>query len=101
LKFDRKRVVFISARVHPGEVPSSHIMHGILAYLSNTSDPQVMDLLHSFVFKIVPIINPDGVAKGHYRLDSLGQNLNRYYDSPDPFRQPTIFAIKQYLLYLN
>ena len=71
-KFSRKPVIFFSARVHPGEVPASHIMHGILAFLSNFEDPQVMDLLDNFVFKIVPIINPDGVARGHYRLDSLG-----------------------------
>jgi hypothetical protein len=34
----RKPIIFISARVHPGEVPGSHIMSGILDYLSGTTN---------------------------------------------------------------
>jgi hypothetical protein len=30
----RKPVIFVSARVHPGEVPGSHIMNGFLDFLT-------------------------------------------------------------------
>jgi hypothetical protein len=35
----KKPTIFISARVHPGEVPSSFVMNGILDFLSNVDDP--------------------------------------------------------------
>ncbi len=39
-----------------------------------------------FVFKIIPMLNPDGVYRGYFRLDPLGQNLNRYYQCPSMVR---------------
>lgn len=41
------------------------------------------------------MLNPDGVARGHCRMDPLNQNLNRYYDSPDPVKQPSCYAVKK------
>ena len=58
-------------------------------------DPRALALLNHFVIKIVPMLNPDGVARGHYRFDTLGQNLNRHYDDPDFFKQPSIYAVKE------
>lgn len=49
----------------------------------------------------VPMINPDGVAMGHYRMDIYHQNLNRYYKNPDIKKQPAIYAIKELVKYLN
>lgn len=46
---------------------------------------------------IVPIINPDGVFNGNNRMDSLGQNLNRFYLLPDLEKQPSCYAIKSLL----
>ncbi len=80
----KKPTIFLSARVHPGEVPSSHVMNGIIDFLSNEDDHCAMALLNYFVVKIIPILNPDGVARGHYRLDTMGNNLNRFYENPCP-----------------
>ena len=44
---------------------------------------------------IVPMINVDGVFKGNFRMDTFGQNLNRYYIDPDFSKQPTPYAIKK------
>jgi murein tripeptide amidase MpaA len=51
-------------------------------------------LLENYVFKVVPMLNPDGVSRGYWRLDTLGLNLNRYYKEPTPEAHPTIFAAK-------
>ena len=31
----QKPIVFLSARVHPGEVPSSHVLNGLINFLLN------------------------------------------------------------------
>jgi len=32
---------------------------------------------------VVPMLNPDGVWEGNYRMDVLNRNLNRLYTNPD------------------
>lgn len=95
--FPNKEIIWISARVHPGEVPAQHTMKGILDFLMHPTDNRAKELRRRYVFKIVPMINPDGVFRGHFRMDQYHQNLNRYYVNPDPTFQPAIFAIKSLL----
>jgi hypothetical protein len=92
----KKSVVFISARVHPGETVSSFAMDGLVDFLLS-NDPRAQLLRSMFVFKIVPMLNPDGVALGNYRGDDLGENLNRVYNDPSQTLHPTIWAVKRYI----
>ena len=93
-KFEDKKVIFLSARVHPGETPASFVLNGIWRMLTNENSEWGKTLREKFVFKVVPMLNPDGVYRGYFRLDTLGQNLNRYYIKPTPDQQPTIWAVK-------
>lgn len=97
LWFPDKQILWCSARVHPGEVPAQHTMKGILALLLDKDNLIAQELRHRYVIKIVPMINPDGVFRGHFRLDQHGQNLNRYYSQPSLQIQPSVYAIKQLL----
>ncbi len=99
--FEGKKIVFVSCRVHPGESPAQYVYDGFIDFIVKGNDPRADLLRDMFVFKCVPVINPDGVYRGHYRTDTLGMNLNRFYDSPDPLKQPTIYAIRSILMYYS
>ncbi|XP_006079928.1 cytosolic carboxypeptidase 3 isoform X4 [Bubalus bubalis] len=76
----KRKAVILTARVHPGETNSSWIMKGFLDYiLGNSSDAKL--LRDTFVFKVVPMLNPDGVIVGNYRCSLAGRDLNRNYTS--------------------
>jgi hypothetical protein len=89
-----KKGIFLSARVHPGESNASWMMKGVIEFLTSPS-PESKALRENFVFKIVPIINPDGVINGNYRCSLSGQDLNRRWKNPSKILHPVIFNIKK------
>ncbi|CAG08401.1 unnamed protein product, partial [Tetraodon nigroviridis] len=62
-QFRNRPLIFLSARVHPGETNASWIMKGTLEFLMGTS-PLAASLREAYIFKIVPMLNPDGVING-------------------------------------
>ena len=67
--FTNKKYIFITARIHAAETPSSYFVRGILNFLSEDSEESRI-FLDNFVVLIIPMLNPDGVVRGHYRLDA-------------------------------
>ena len=85
--------MFISARVHPGESNSSWMMKGIIDYLTGPS-LNAKILRDNFVFKVVPMLNPDGVINGNTRCNLAGVDLNRCWIEPSRKMQPTVYNFK-------
>ena len=84
----------LTARVHPGESNSSFVMEGLLDFLTS-ENPEAVKLRETYVIKVVPMLNPDGVIHGNYRCSLAGCDLNRKYMNTDPQLHPTIYAVKE------
>ncbi|XP_043193737.1 cytosolic carboxypeptidase-like protein 5 [Amphibalanus amphitrite] len=98
VRFPGRKVVLLSARVHPGETPSSHVLNGCVRFLLS-ADRRAAKLRQMYVFKIIPMLNPDGVARGHYRTNIHGANLNRMYGDPARALHPEVHAAKTVAMY--
>ncbi|CAK6950520.1 cytosolic carboxypeptidase 1 [Scomber scombrus] len=98
-QFRNRPLIFLSARVHPGETNASWVMKGTLEFLMGTS-PLAASLRESYIFKIVPMLNPDGVINGSHRCSLSGEDLNRQWQNPNLELHPTIYHTKSLLQYL-
>nr|XP_023857219.1 cytosolic carboxypeptidase 1 [Salvelinus alpinus] len=98
-QFRNRPLVFLSSRVHPGETNASWVMKGTLEFLMGSS-PLAHSLREAYIFKIVPMLNPDGVVNGNHRCSLSGEDLNRQWQNPSPELHPTIYHTKSLLQYL-
>ncbi|XP_055995591.1 uncharacterized protein LOC125648400 isoform X7 [Ostrea edulis] len=89
----KKKVVVVTARVHPGESQASWMMKGLLDFITS-GDPVAKELRNRFIFKVVPMLNPDGVIVGNYRCSLAARDLNRNYRHPRKESFPTVWFTK-------
>jgi len=90
----QKKAVMVSARVHPGESNASWLVHGLMEFLvSASAEAQV--LRDNFIWRIVPMLNPDGVICGNYRCGLCGVDLNRQWRHPHEELHNTVYKVKR------
>jgi murein tripeptide amidase MpaA len=70
-----RETIWIVGREHPGETPLSFVCEGIIEAILN--HPAGKRLCTIFDFRVVPILNVDGVDHGHYYHNATGVNLAR------------------------
>ncbi|KAF5302931.1 hypothetical protein FQA39_LY02111 [Lamprigera yunnana] len=93
VKRKEKRVIIITARVNPSDTPSSWIMKGFMDFLTDESNCARL-LREFFIFKLVPMLNPDGVVVGNTRCSLSGKDLNGEFKTESPKCYPTIWYTK-------
>lgn len=94
------RVIVIVARAHPGESPASFVLQGFLEFLLS-SHAGAITLRENFVFKIIPMLNPDGVFLGNNRCNLVGHDINRCWNSASSWVEPTLYAATNLLRELD
>ena len=92
-QISERSAVILTARVHPGESNSSFIIEGVIDYLLSQEEGARL-LRNRYVFKIVPMLNPDGVVIGNYRCSLSGSDLNRQWIVPSSRHYPEVAAVK-------
>lgn len=90
-----KKAIFVTSRVHSGEVQSSFAVEGLIDFLLSDNE-QAIDLRQKYIIYIVPMLNIDGVIYGNSRTNLTGFDLNRVWAKPSLILQPEIYAVKKF-----
>ncbi|XP_067638596.1 cytosolic carboxypeptidase Nna1 isoform X9 [Eurosta solidaginis] len=89
----KKKAIVVSARVHPSETPASWMMKGLMDFITGDT-LAAKRLRHRFIFKLIPMLNPDGVIVGNTRNSLTGKDLNRQYRTVIRETYPSIWYTK-------
>ena len=93
-----KKVIWLTARQHPGESMAEWFMEGFIDRLLDEDDGVARSLLNSAVFYLVPNMNPDGSARVHLRTNAKGVNLNREWQTPTMENSPEVYLVREKML---
>jgi hypothetical protein len=93
----RKKVLWLMFRQHSWEAGSSWAGEGALRFLLS-ADPVAAEMRRTAIFKIFPLCDPDGVARGGVRFNANGFDLNRNWDAVGETKMPEIAAQRKAIL---
>ena len=92
-----KNGIVLFARQHPSETVGSWTLKGAMDFLMGESD-EANYLRDNFIFKIIPMINVDGVICGNTRTSLSGCDLNRRWSNPNILLHPEIYSAKEIII---
>lgn len=90
---DAPRLVVLLGRQHPPEVTGAIAMEAFVDRIAEMAEADPA-MAARYQFLIVPLLNPDGVARGNWRANLGGTDLNRDWGD---FTQPETLAVKDWL----
>ena len=90
---DRPEFVLFIGRQHPPEVTGALGMKAFLDTVFADTD-LAREFRDRYKVGVAPLLNPDGVADGHWRLNANGIDLNRDWG---PFTQPETRAVMDWV----
>ncbi len=97
---NEKYRVWIHARTHPGETPSSWHFDGIVQKL--LSDDEVISFYRQkIIFYLIPFTNPDGVYYGRSRTNFSGIDVESNWNKSDAETSKEVKILKQRMAQIN
>ncbi len=95
-----KKIVWIHARTHPGETPSSWHFDGIVQELLSGKET-VNYYLTKIEFHLIPFVNPDGVFYGRSRTNFDGIDLESNWNKDETNTAKEVKVIRARMKELN
>ncbi|MFZ9396732.1 MAG: M14 family metallopeptidase [Erythrobacter sp.] len=92
-RVDAPRLVVLLGRQHPPEVTGAIAMEAFVDRVAEMVEADAQ-LGQRYQFAVIPLVNPDGVARGNWRANLGGKDLNRDWGH---FTQPETQAVKRWL----
>ena len=99
-ELNKKKGIILIARQHPSETVGSWKIKGAIDFLLSDCE-EAKYLRDKYIFKIVPMINVDGVICGNTRTSFAGCDLNRRWINPNEILHPEIYYTKNLILNLK
>jgi murein tripeptide amidase MpaA len=90
-----KKSVWLVTRQHAGEAQGEWLLEGLLERLLDERDALADALLSKADVYIVPNMNPDGSARGNFRTNIAGRDLNREWSDPRDQTSPEVACVRR------
>ena len=91
---DRKKTILLMAMQHAGEDAGTFYLEGLINFLL-TDDADAINARKQFIYKLIPMMNPDGVFHGTTRYNSEMEDLNNIWLSEEK-KQPEVAGVKRW-----
>ncbi|MFH1133429.1 MAG: Ig-like domain-containing protein [Nanoarchaeota archaeon] len=90
------KVFLLGGDLNSGEQQSSFYARGSIEFLLDESDETAAVIRKNYIFRVVPVQNPDSTYHGISRYtpvrDGMQHDLNRNWESAEPYKQPEVWG---------
>jgi len=91
---DQKKVILIMALQHAGEDAGGYFVEGMIDYLLS-DNPEADNIRKNYVYKFLPMMNPDGIFGGISRYNAEMEDLNNIWMN-DERAQEEVSGVKKW-----
>ncbi len=92
-----KKVIWLITGQHPEETNSMWQLRYMMEFLLNETNEIAIKYRNKYIWKIFPMMNPDGIYHGFSRYNANLKDLNREWDNEEGNYEPEVNAAFGYI----